>query len=104
MVALITNRIEEAWTECREWGSDRAAYRASLKVCKHCGRTVFLCDGETRKPLPADVVMERCGCCDENICRKCKLKLNSGAAICEPFIAAIDRAEEAHARSRQWWR
>lgn len=92
----------DAWTICSNWGSDRPAYEADLKVCAHCGKTIFMCDGETKKPLPADVAMERCGNCDKHVCRKCKWKLNSGAAICEPFVAAIDRAEEAYARSKSY--
>lgn len=99
---LLSNRTENVWTICTDCDSDKPVYQASLKICAHCGYTVFLCDGETRKPLPADVAMERCGCCDKHVCRKCKWKLNSGAAVCEPFVAAIDRAEEAYARSKHY--
>jgi ribosomal protein L40E len=90
------------WTICSNHGSDRPAYEADIKVCAHCGRTLFMCDGESRKPLPADTVMERCGNCDKHVCRRCKWKLNSGAAVCEPFVAAIDRAEEAYAMRKHY--
>lgn len=80
------------WTICTNWGSDRPAYEADLLVCRHCGKTIFMCDSATKKPLPASAVAERCGVCDEQICGRCKIKLNSGG-ICEFFRDRIDREE-----------
>ena len=81
------------WTIRKNYGSDRPDYEADLLVCRHCGKTVFMCDSVTKKPLPASAVAERCGVCDSAICGKCKIKLNSGD-ICSYFRDRIDIAEQ----------
>lgn len=85
------------WTICVEQDRDRPVYEADLLVCRHCGLTIFMCDGETKKPLPASAVAEKCPCCDKRICRRCKLKMNSGD-VCHYFVHIIDQQEEAARR------
>lgn len=80
------------WTICNNWGSDRPAYEADLLVCRHCGKTVFMCDSVTKAPLPASAVAERCGCCDQAICGRCKNAMRAGG-ICTYFRDRIDREE-----------
>jgi hypothetical protein len=81
------------WTIRKNYGSDRPDYEADLLVCRHCGKTIFMCDSVTKKPLPVSAVSERCNVCFEAICGKCKIKMNSGE-ICSYFRDRID-AEEA---------
>jgi hypothetical protein len=84
------------WTIRNNYGSDRPDYEADLLVCNHCGKTVFMCDAVTKKPLPASAVAERCNACDRNICGKCKIRLRSGE-ICSHFRDRIDAQEQAFA-------
>lgn len=83
------------WTICNNIDSDRPAYEADLLVCKHCGKTVFMCHAVTKKPLPASAVAERCNVCSEKICGRCKNDMRDGA-VCRHFIDKIDAMEEAH--------
>jgi hypothetical protein len=85
------------WTICVDHGSDRPVYEADLLTCRHCGLVIFMCDGETKAPLPASAVASRCPCCDKGICRRCKVKMNSGE-MCEYFIDKIHKQEDAAAR------
>jgi hypothetical protein len=88
------------WTICSNNGSDRPAYEADLLVCRHCGKTVFMCHSVTKKPLPASVVAERCSCCDHPICGRCKEKMRNGA-ICSYFRDRIDQEEANWAQFRK---
>lgn len=85
------------FTEVIDPDRDRRVWKADGIVCRHCGFTVFMCDAITKKPLPANAVAERCNVCDEAICGRCKIKMNSGAALCSYFRDRIDRAEHAYA-------
>src|SRR5215469_8819237 len=86
------------WTICHNYGSDRPDYEADLLVCRHCGKTIFMCDAITKKPLPASVVAKLCNVCAYGICGKCKNKMRAGA-ICRYFLDRIDE-EEHRARLR----
>ena len=86
------------WTLCYDRDSGRTVYESSILVCRHCAKSKFMCDGITRKPLPADAVAERCPVCFKHICSKCKLKMRSGE-VCSYFRDRIDEAEE---RSRAY--
>jgi hypothetical protein len=85
------------WTICWDRETGRTAYEASLLVCRHCGKCKFMCDGLTKKPLPAHAVAERCNVCNNDICGKCKLKMRSGE-ICSYFRDRIDMEEYNFAR------
>lgn len=73
------------WTARYNLGSDRPDYEADIKNCDQCGRSVFMCDGLTRKPLPADEAMERCPFCFNHVCRRCKGDLVSGRVKCSNY-------------------
>jgi hypothetical protein len=90
----------KGYTACYDWDKDKPAYEADLLVCRHCGYTIFMCDGVTKKPLPASVVAERCPHCKHGICGRCKIKMNSGG-VCEWFIHVIDAMEDKFRRRLQ---
>lgn len=97
-------RNAPAYTICRNYGSDRPAYEADVISCSHCGKCFFLCHSVTKEPLPADAVAERCPACFGHICWPCKLKLNSGAERCRPWLAKIEAMEERYYRRTQYER
>lgn len=86
------------WTVRNNYGSDCPDYEADLLVCRHCGKTIFMCDSVTKKPLPASVVAERCNVCDAGICGRCKSEMRNGG-VCRTFIDKIDQMERAYVRS-----
>ena len=85
------------WTLCWDRDTGRTVYESSILVCRHCGKSKFMCDGLTKKPLPAAAIAERCPVCDHRICGQCKMKMRSGE-ICEYFRDRIDREEFNFAR------
>lgn len=85
------------YTLCFDYDKDKPVYEADLLTCRHCGFVIFMCDGVTKKPLPASVVAEKCPCCDKGICGKCMIKMRSGE-LCSYYLHKIDAMEDRYRR------